>query len=107
MTKDRMYQDNIIAVKHVTDKRRYDSQEGDLKDDISISKPIERIQYLKICWNCGKAYESKRYDSYACKPKCRYNLIYKLKKGIKPPVRMQLHMKAKNMDRLKELFEYL
>ncbi len=106
-TKKSMYEDNTIAAKYVKEKRDYPTCGGVAGVQDYISKDIERIRYLKICWNCGQAYESYKHNSFACKPKCRYNLLYKLKRSIKPPVRMNLHMKAKNINQLKERFAYL
>ena len=107
ITKKSMYEDNTIAAKHINDKREYPSCGGVAGVQDYATKNIERIKYLKICWNCGQAYESYKHNSFACRPKCRYNLIYKLKRGINPPVRMKLHLKAKNIIQLKERFDYL
>jgi len=107
ITKKTMYEDNTIAAKYINDKRKYPSCGGVAGVQDYVSKNIERIKYLKICWNCGQAYESYKHNSFACRPKCRYNLIYKLKREINPPVRMKLHLKAKNVEALKERFDYL
>ena len=107
ITKKRMYEENTIAVKYINEKRDYPSCEILAGTQNYITKDIERIRYLKICWNCGQVYESYKHNSFACKSKCRYSLIYKLKNGIKPPVRMELHMKAKNILELKERFGYV
>jgi predicted nucleic acid-binding Zn ribbon protein len=107
LTKDEMYQENIIGVKHVNASRNYRSCGGLAGVQDYITKEIKRVQYLKICWNCGSAYESNKFNSYACSDKCKQNIIYKLKRGIKPPARMDLHMKAKNIERLKKLYGYL
>jgi DNA-directed RNA polymerase subunit RPC12/RpoP len=106
ITKKIMYEENTIAAKYVKYKREYPSCGGLENVQDYVTKKIERIRYLKVCWNCGQAYESLKHNSFACKAKCRYNIIYKLKNGIKPPVRMELHMKAKNISRLKEMYDY-
>lgn len=107
LTKEEMYQENTIAVKYVKGTRDYEICGGMAGKQEYITKEIKRIQYLKICWNCGCAYESNKYNSFACNTKCRQILIYKFKRGLKPPVRMELHLKAKNIQRLKDLHGYL
>lgn len=106
ITRLTMYQDNIVATKHVHFKRRYEACGGIDGVQEYVFKNVERIRYLKICWNCGCVYESSKYNSFACKAQCRYNLIYKLKQGVRPPVRMELHMKAKNINALKDQYDY-
>ena len=107
ITKAEMYQENTIAAKFVNDTREYPIC-GTLNGaEQFITKKIERIRYLKICWNCGKAYESSKHNSFACGPKCRYSIVYKLKRGIRPPVKMKFHLNAKNVSNLKEMFGYL
>lgn len=107
ITRHAMYQDNIVAAKHVNARRRYEACGGTDGVQEYVYKDIERIRYLKICWNCGTVYESFKYNSFACKPQCRYNLIYKLKQGVRPPVRMELFMKAKNICNLKDRYGYI
>ncbi|PLW99920.1 MAG: hypothetical protein C0594_16410 [Marinilabiliales bacterium] len=107
LSKEAMYQENIIAVKYVKGTRQYESCGGVAGIQDYITKEIKRVQYLKICWNCGSAYESNRHNTFACTDKCKQNLIYKFNRGLKPPVRMELHMKAKNVERLKDLHGYL
>lgn len=107
MDRKTLYEENTVAAKYVNDKREYPSCGGEEGDQEFVTKEIERIKYLKVCWNCGTPYESYKHNSFACRSKCRYNLIYKLKRGIKPPARMSLHMKPKNIVELKERFGYL
>ena len=101
-----MYQDNIIAVKYVHRKQNYTACNGLAGEMEIISKDIERICYLKICWNCGSSYESHRYNSYACRPKCRQNLAYRLKHGIRPAIRMEHYTKAKNVESLRGIHAF-
>ncbi|MBN2776144.1 MAG: hypothetical protein JXR36_00785 [Bacteroidales bacterium] len=107
LSKLEMYQENIIAVKYVDGKRNYESCGGVAGIQDYITKDIKRIQYLKICWNCGSPYESNKYNSFACSTKCKQNLIYKFNRGLKPPVKMELYMKAKKIEELKKLYNYL
>ena len=107
LTKEEMYQENIIAVKYIKGTRDYGYCGGLAGKQEYITKEIKRVQYLKICWNCGSAYESNKYNSFACSSKCKQNLIYKFNRGLKPPVRMEFNLKAKNIERLKELHGYL
>lgn len=107
LSKEEMYQDNIIGVKYVKGTRKYESCGGLAGEQDYITKEIKRIQYLKICWNCGSPYESNRCNSFACTNKCKQNLIHKYNKGIKPPVRMELQTKAKKIEKLKDQFGYL
>jgi hypothetical protein len=107
LTKEEMCQENTIAVKYVKGTRDYEICGGIAGKQEYITKEIKRIQYLKICWNCGCTYESNKYNTFSCNTKCRQSLIYKLSRGLKPPVKMELHLKAKNIQRLKELHGYL
>jgi len=107
ISRKNMYQENTIAVKHVNDKRDYPSCGGLAGVQDYVTKNIERVKYLKICWNCGATYESLKHNSFACKLKCRQNLMYKLNRGINPPVIMKIHLKDKNIVKLKEMFGYL
>ena len=107
LTKKEMYQDNIIALKYIKGKRYYECCGGQTGKQEYITKEIKRVQYLKICWNCGSAYESNKYNTSACSSICKQSLIYKFNRGLKPPVRMELHMKTKNIERLKKLHDYL
>ena len=107
LTKYDLYQENIIAVKYVKGTRDYRCCGGLAGKQDYITKEIKRVQYLKTCWNCGSAYESNKYNSFACSTKCKQNLLYKFNRGLKPPVRMELYLKAKNIERLKGLHGYL
>ena len=106
ITKKSMFQDNIIAVKYENSKRDYPICGGLAGVREYIAKDIQRIKYLKICWNCGSVYESNKHNSFACQAKCRQSLMYKLKRGINPPVRMKFHVKDKNVAGLKEMYNY-
>lgn len=107
LTKEEMYQENIIAVKYIKGTRNYECCGGLAGKQEYITKEIKRVQYLKICWNCSSTYESNKYNTFACSSICKQSLIYKYNRGLKPPVRMEYHLKAKNIERLKDLHGYL
>jgi hypothetical protein len=44
---------NIIAVKVTDETREYNNTLGG-----TVTKPIRRTKYLKVCWMCGSPYES-------------------------------------------------
>ena len=101
-----MYSLNTIGSKFVDSTRRYEAgtdHTGKLK---YITKPIWRIKYLKICWNCGHPYESHKIASYGCSQKCSWHINYKLKNGINPPTRMEQLTKVKVIMPIKERFGY-
>lgn len=106
VTKKEMFALNIIATKKV------DAQYHELAGLDEFDKPeyevknIKRTKYLKICWNCGCAYESSRHNSFACSNRCSWNINYKLKRGIAPPANMALKTKLKNVKNLMEEFGY-
>jgi len=101
-----LFQDNIISARYALVNRDYYACGGLNGVKNYVTKQINRVSYLKICWNCGTAYESHKYNSFTCSPKCRQSLMYKLNRGIKPPVTMEFHMKAKNVEKLKTLMGY-
>ena len=92
---------NIIGVKIIDHKRAYKNSQGGIK-----SKQIRRTKYLKICWMCGSPYESFKYNTYACSPRCVHNIIYARKRGFNPPARMESLVKEKNVKDIKENFGY-
>ena len=92
---------NIIGVKVIDHKRTFKNSQGG-KD----TKTIKRTKYLKICWMCGSPYESFKYNTYACSPRCAHNIIYARKKGFNPPARMEQLTKAKKANEIKDNFGY-
>jgi hypothetical protein len=92
ITPKEMYQQNIIAVKVTDSTRVYNVTLGG-----TVTKPIRRTKYLKICWMCGSPYESFKSSSYACSQRCTNNLIYARKNGYAPPAKMEELTKAKNV----------
>jgi len=96
-----MCRQNIIGVKIVQEPRTY----RDLLYGFS-TKNIKRTIYLKICWVCGKPYESKRYDSYACSSKCAGTIAYARSRGLNPPANMDRLTKEKRVKDLLDRFGY-
>ncbi len=96
-----LYRENIIGVKVEDEKRNFNQTIGS-----ALVKTIRRTKYLKICWMCGSAYESFKYDSYACSARCSNNIVYARKKVFNPPARMDQLTKDKNVREVKELFGY-
>ena len=93
---------NIIGVKITNQKREYNQTLGG-----PIIKTIQRTKYLKICWMCGAAYESYKFNTYACSSRCVHNIIYARKKGLNPPARMDQLTKEKNVKDVKGELGYL
>ena len=102
LSTNELYQENIISCKIKKEKRINKNLLGK-ETDITF---VNKTKYLKICWVCGKPYESKKYNSYSCSIKCSHILGRIIKLGIKPPTNMKLHMKEKNVVNLKEMFGY-
>ncbi len=71
------------------------------------TKTINRTKYLNICWMCGTPYESYKYDTYACSPRCAQNILYARKRGFNPPGKMEQLTKEKNVKEIKEKFGYV
>jgi hypothetical protein len=92
ITTKEMCRQNIIAVKVTDATREYNITLGG-----TITKPIRRTKYLKICWMCGSPYESFKSSSYACSQRCSNNLAYALNNGYAPPANMEELTKAKNV----------
>jgi len=99
ITTKEMCRQNIIAVKVEDSTRVYNSTLGG-----TVTKPIRRTKYLKICWMCGSPYESFKSSSYACSQRCSNNLAYALKRGYNPPANMEQLTKAKNVKDVKGWF---
>ena len=98
-TTEELSRENIIGVKKVEQQRSYNSTIGE-----AVVKTINRTKYLKICWMCGTPYESHKYNTYACSPRCVQNIIYARKKGLNPPANMDELCKTKNVKEVKEVF---
>lgn len=92
ITTKEMCRQNIIAVKVTDETREYNNTLGG-----TVTKPIRRTKYLKICWMCGSPYESFKSSSYACSQRCTNNLLYARKNGYAPPANMKELTKAKNV----------
>lgn len=92
ITRKEMCRQNIIAVKVEDSTRVYNSTLGG-----TVTKPIRRTKYLKICWMCGTTYESHKSSSYACSQRCSNNLAYALNNGYDPPANMEQLTKEKNV----------
>lgn len=92
ISKKEMCRQNIIAVKVDDSTRTFKRTLGG-----TMTKPIRRTRYLKICWMCGSPYESSKSNSYACSPRCSNNLNYAMKMGYNPPARMEALAKEKNV----------
>ncbi|MFH2144376.1 MAG: hypothetical protein ABIJ97_18280 [Bacteroidota bacterium] len=92
---EEMCRQNIIGVKVENQNRQFNQTIGG-----SINKTIKRTRYLKLCWMCGSPYESFKYNSYACSPRCAQNIIYAMKKGFSPPARMEQLTKEKNVKEI-------
>jgi hypothetical protein len=72
----------------------------------TVTKPIRRTKYLKICWMCGSPYESFKANSYACSPRCANNLHYNQKHGYPPPANMERLTKEKQIKDVLDGFGY-
>lgn len=101
-----LYSLNTIAVKYETGTRNHRAGIDSAGIPRFVSKTVNRIKYLKVCWNCGRPYESFKYNSYGCCHKCSWSIHYKLLRGITPPANMKELTKAKYTNELKEQFGY-
>ena len=90
-----MCRQNIIGVKVEEQTRTFNQTLGG-----PVQKTIKRTRYLKICWMCGAPYESHKYNTYACSPRCAQNIIYARKNGFNPPARMDQLTKEKNVKNI-------
>ena len=106
ISKKEMFVLNTIATKKVDALYHELSDVDDFDMPVYETKKIKRTRYLKICWNCGCAYESWRQNSFACGKRCSWNLSYKIKRGIAPPANMAYKTKIKNVKVLIEEFGY-
>ena len=97
-----LYEKNTIAVKVDKQMREYVPTIGNKM----IIKEINRTCYLKICWMCGKPYETYRRSSYACQPRCTNNIVRYRKQGLNPPANMEKLTKEKYTKDVIELFGY-
>jgi hypothetical protein len=100
-TSKELYTANTIGAKQVSEKRSFNTIHQ------PIIKTIKRTKYLKICWMCGSVYESNKYNTYACSPRCTQNIIYARKRMVNPPINMSELTKPKNIKEIKERFGYL
>ena len=96
-----LYTANTIGAKQVSEERNFSTINQ------PITKTIKRTRYLKICWMCGNIYESNKYNTYACSPRCTQNIIYARKRDVNPPINMAELIKPKNVKDIKERFGYL
>ena len=94
-------QENIIGVKSTKEKRVFNNTIG-----APSVRTINRTKYLKICWYCGEPYESRKYNTYACSPRCIQNMVYMRNRDINPPANMAELTKPKNVKEIKERFGY-
>ena len=101
LSNEDLYTMNTISVKVESENRKYILTVGE-----SVVKKIQRTRYLKICWMCGKPYESHRRSSFACQPRCSLNIVRYRKNGLNPPANMLELVKPKNVKESKELFGY-
>ena len=102
LTNQELYAMNIIAIKVEDQTRDYTPTLG----NIMIEKNIKRTQYLKLCWMCGKPYESYRRSSFACQRRCSQNISRYRKSGLNPPANMVELCKPKNVKDIKYEFGY-
>ena len=100
-TSKELYIANTIGAKQVSEQRSFSTINQ------PIIKTIKRTRYLKICWMCGQVYESNKYNTYACSPRCTQNIIYARKRDINPPINMDELTKPKNVKEIKERLGYL
>ena len=99
-TTKELYTANTIGAKQVAEERQFSTINQ------PITKTIKRTKYLKICWMCGTVYESHKYNTYACSPRCTQNIIYARKRNVNPPIDMLDLTKPKNIKEIKEQFGY-
>lgn len=95
-----LYTMNTVSVKTVEENREYNQLSG------VLVKTIQRTRYLKLCWMCGKPYESNRRSSFACQPRCGKNIFRYRQNGLNPPANMEELVKPKNVKIYKEEFGY-
>ena len=101
LSNQELYNQNIIAVKIVKEKRNFYGV-----GNVVIEKDIERTYYLKICWHCGQPYESNKSSSFACRVRCSQNINRRRKQGLNPPANMVELTKPKNTKEIREKFGY-
>jgi len=101
ISRTEMCRQNIIGVKVENSTRTFSHTLNG-----TVTKPIRRTKYLKICWMCGSPYESSKANSYACSPRCANNLHYNLKHGYPPPANMERLTKEKQIKDLLDGFGY-
>ena len=99
---EELYEKNTIAVKVEKQKREYNPTIGNQM----IVKEINRTSYLKICWMCGRPYETHRRSSYACQARCSNNILRFRKNGLNPPANMEKLTKEKYTKDIIEQFGY-
>ncbi|PLX05997.1 MAG: hypothetical protein C0596_16015 [Marinilabiliales bacterium] len=102
ITTKEMCRQNIIGVKVEDSTRSFNNTLGG-----TVTKPIRRTKYLKICWMCGSPYESHKSNTYACSQRCSNNLVYARKNGYLPPANMEQMTKEKNVKEVKQRFGYV
>lgn len=102
LTIGEMNRSNIIGAKVEIEKREFNQTVGETQ-----TKKIRRTTYLKICWFCGSPYESRKYNTYACSPRCVSNIIYARHKGYNPIIKMDDLTKEKNVREVKDRLGYI
>jgi len=102
LSKKELYSSNIIGVKVTNEKRDYSPSIG----NNMIVKTIRRTSYLKLCWMCGTAFESKKINTIACCSRCSQNIWHTNKLGLNPPANMLELTKPKNTKEIREQFGY-
>jgi len=101
LSTEELYKLNTIGVKLYKQNREFSATIGD-----TITKEIDRTKYLKICWMCGKPYESHKFNSYACSIRCSQNIYRHRKKNRNPMANMNVLTKERNVKEIKEQFGY-
>ena len=102
-TKDELYNENIIGVKVKKMLNKHNKRVCNNKD---VSKYINQTLYLKLCWHCGSAYESKKINSMACCTRCSQSLYRRLKNGLNPIMKMEELTKPANTKDYKHFYSY-
>jgi len=101
ISNEELYKLNTIGAKVFKQNRKFSATIGE-----TITKEINRTKYLKICWMCGKPYESYKLNSYACSVRCSQNIYVHRKKKQNPIANMSVLTKERNVKEIKEQFGY-
>ena len=102
-TKAELYSENIISAKI---KRIKNPRKTPIFNNKEVPEFIDKTMYLKICWHCGRVYESKQICSYACSQFCSQHIYRRTSKGLNPIARMYELTKPKNTKEIKAKFGY-